>query len=315
MRLHQRSPAEAHARTFRPRKAAVYTQLKQHIDATIGSGNLREAVSSSTRSALPCASCPLLVLTCFAVSAGAAAAWRGLERVVRNALSLAQACDGRRGASPAHNCRSRLAVNTVDFFNAISMLYGMITESCTAQSCPSMCAGPKYEYRWADGVKARSPFHQLLGAMLTHPTAQVKKPIECTAPEYVLYLMEWIESQLDDETVRAGNVQETRTPCNCLTGPPTAQIFPQRPEQPFPRMFVDAVRTIFKRLFRVYAHIYHSHWDVMVSLGAEAHLNTCFKHFMYFTHAFSLIDKKELAPLAGAFRTCGDTLCSWSWLD
>ena len=41
------SLAEAHARTFRPRKAAVYTQLKQHIDATIGSGNLREAVSSS----------------------------------------------------------------------------------------------------------------------------------------------------------------------------------------------------------------------------------------------------------------------------
>ena len=78
-----------------------------------------------------------------------------------------------------------------------------------------------------------------------------------------------------------------------------AQIFPQRPEQPFPRTFVDAVRTIFKRLFRVYAHIYHSHWEVMVSLGAEAHLNTCFKHFMYFTHAFSLIDKKELAPLAG----------------
>ena len=50
----------------------------------------------------------------------------------------------------------RLAVNTVDFFNAISMLYGMITESCTAESCPSMCAGPKYEYRWADGVKART---------------------------------------------------------------------------------------------------------------------------------------------------------------
>ena len=84
--------------------------------------------------------------------------------------------------------------------------------------------------------------------------------------------------------------------------PHPAQIFPQRPDQPFPRTFVDTVRTIFKRLFRVYAHIYHSHWDVTVSLGAEAHLNTCFKHFMYFTHTFSLIDKKELAPLAGALQ-------------
>jgi hypothetical protein len=89
-----------------------------------------------------------------------------------------------------------------------------------------------------------------------------------------------------------------------------AQIFPQRPEQPFPRTFVETVRTIFKRLFRVYAHIYHSHWDVMVTLGAEAHLNTCFKHFMYFTHAFALIDKKELAPLAGARSAAQAAACA-----
>jgi MOB kinase activator 1 len=111
--------------------------------------------------------------------------------------------------------------------------------------------------------------------------------------------MEWIESQLDDETVRA---RETRgSPASdCALSRASVQIFPQRPDQPFPRTFQDTVRTIFKRLFRVFAHIYHSHWDVTVSLGAEAHLNTCFKHFMYFTHAFTLIDKKELAPLAGA---------------
>lgn len=63
------------------------------------------------------------------------------------------------------------------------MLYGLLTEACTAESCPTMNAGPKYEYRWADGVK-------------------VKKPVECSAPAYVLYLMEWVETQLDDEAVR-----------------------------------------------------------------------------------------------------------------
>ena len=47
-------------------------------------------------------------------------------------------------------------MNTVDFFNAISMLYGTLTECCTEASCPTMCAGPKYEYRWADGVKVRA---------------------------------------------------------------------------------------------------------------------------------------------------------------
>lgn len=40
----------------------------------------------------------------------------------------------------------------------------------------------RYEYRWADGV-------------------QIKKPIEVSAPKYVDYLMDWIETQLDDESI------------------------------------------------------------------------------------------------------------------
>jgi MOB kinase activator 1 len=47
----------------------------------------------------------------------------------------------------------------------------------------------------------------------------------------------------------------------------------------------------------VYAHIYHSHLEKIVELGAMAHLNTCFKHFIYFVLHFELVDKKELAPL------------------
>ena len=46
-----------------------------------------------------------------------------------------------------------VAVNTVDFFNQINMLYGTITEFCTEQSCPVMSAGPKYE------VDIRLPSH------------------------------------------------------------------------------------------------------------------------------------------------------------
>ncbi|KAL0447703.1 UNVERIFIED_CONTAM: MOB kinase activator-like 1A [Sesamum latifolium] len=178
-------------------------QLRKHIDATLGSGNLREAVR------LP----------------------------------------------PGEDINEWLAVNTVDFFNQVNLLYGTLTEFCTPENCPTMSAGPKYEYRWADGV-------------------QIKKPIEVSAPKYVEYLMDWIETQLDDES-----------------------IFPQRLGAPFPSNFRDVVKTIFKRLFRVYAHIYHSHFQKIVSLKEEAHLNTCFKHFILFTCEFTLIDKKELAPL------------------
>lgn len=68
----------------------------------------------------------------------------------------------------------------VDFFNQINMLYGTITEFCTEETCPVMSAGPKYEYHWADGQT-------------------VKKPIKCSAPKYIDYLMTWVQDQLDDE--------------------------------------------------------------------------------------------------------------------
>jgi len=75
-------------------------------------------------------------------------------------------------------------------------------------------------------------------------------------------------------------------------------IFPSKVGVPFPRNFVSLVQNIFKRLFRVYAHIYHSHFPKIVSLGEEAHLNTSFKHFIFFVQEFNLIKKQELAPLA-----------------
>eukprot|EP01087_Luapelamoeba_hula_P011660 TRINITY_DN3196_c0_g1_i1.p1 TRINITY_DN3196_c0_g1~~TRINITY_DN3196_c0_g1_i1.p1 ORF type:complete len:215 (+),score=29.48 TRINITY_DN3196_c0_g1_i1:96-740(+) len=153
-----------------------------------------------------------------------------------------------------------LAVNTVDFFNQINMLYGTIMEFCTPQDCPIMSAGPKYEYMWAD--------------------AKSKKAIKCSAPEYMENLMNWVQEQLDDET-----------------------IFPSRVGEPFIRKFPQLVSTIFKRLFRVYAHIYHSHFAQVLQLGSEAHLNTSFKHFIYFVHEFDLISKKELEPMADLIGT------------
>merc|ERR1712224_394535 len=54
----------------------------------------------------------------------------------------------------------------------------------------------------------------------------------------------------------------------------------------------------YRRLFRVYAHIYYCHFDKICELRAEGHLNTCFKHFVYFVEEFGLIpNKAELAPL------------------
>jgi hypothetical protein len=37
-------------------------------------------------------------------------------------------------------------------------------------------------------------------------------------------------------------------------------MFPHSFGTPFPPDFMDVLRTIYKRLFRVYGHIYHSHF-------------------------------------------------------
>ena len=75
-----------------------------------------------------------------------------------------------------------LAVNTIEFYNEISILYGTLMEFCTSENCPIMSAGPKYEYLWADG-------------------SSVKTPLKVSASEYIDYLMTWVENQINNETL------------------------------------------------------------------------------------------------------------------
>ncbi|VDM24028.1 unnamed protein product [Hydatigera taeniaeformis] len=52
-----------------------------------------------------------------------------------------------------------------------------------------------------------------------------------------------------------------------------------------------------KRLFRVYAHIYNVHFREVQLLDEATHLNTSFKHFVYFVLEFDLVRSVELEPL------------------
>ena len=149
-----------------------------------------------------------------------------------------------------------VAVNTVFFYNSLNVLYSVLDGSlCTDERCPTMSAGPQYEYLWADGVR-------------------VKTPIKLSAPDYVNELFDWVEEQLDDPS-----------------------IFPRGLGGAFPRDFLIIVKTILKRLFRVYAHMYHSHFRQIMALELEPHLNTCFRHFILFVQEFDLVDEKESAPM------------------
>ena len=139
----------------------------------------------------------------------------------------------------------------------------------------------RYEYFWADNKN-------------------VKKPLKCSAPDYMEYLMTWVQDQLDDEKIfpsRIGKPFYLDSISSPGLSPPQSSP-PFLADVDFPADFANVVKTIFKRLFRVYAHIYHAHLPMIESLGEEAHLNTCFKHFLLFSLEFELIDKNEMAPLA-----------------
>lgn len=98
--------------------------------------------------------------------------------------------------------------------------------------------------------------------------------VPCTAPVYIDYLFSSVQDEIDDEN-----------------------IFPSQIGKPFPLNFTKTVQTIVRRLFRVYAHVYHEHFDLIQNLKSTEHLNTSFKHFMLFIQEFKLMDLQDLEPL------------------
>jgi len=101
-----------------------------------------------------------------------------------------------------------------------------------------------------------------------------KKPTRVPAPVYIDNLLNWVNDQISNPN-----------------------LFPVDEAARFPSNFMKQVKVIYKRLFRLYAHVYWSHFEKMRTIGANAHLNTCFKHFVYFILEFDLVDKKGMAPL------------------
>ena len=62
---------------------------------------------------------------------------------------------------------------------------------------------------------------------------------------------------------------------------------------PFPRNFSTSLKTIYSRLFRIFAIVYTNHLPVLEELGALSHLNTSFKHFVMFCWEFDRLKSCE----------------------
>ena len=157
------------------------------------------------------------------------------------------------------------SLKAFEFFNYTNLFYGAISEYCTQKECPMMHAGVQSEYLWIDSQK---------------------RSVKISAPQYADYVMSWIQNLVNDESVfptKAGKfLQETKD---------------TRTDGEFPKDFHATVKQIFRQLFRILAHIYHAHYEKILHMSAEAHLNTLTAHLLAFVKEFDLIEKRELVPL------------------
>ena len=80
------------------------------------------------------------------------------------------------------------------------------------------------------------------------------------AAEYIPSVLKWASALLSDEA-----------------------LFPTSPDT--------------RRLFRIFGHIFHHHWTRAEELGILAHLNTTFRHVLFFAEEFELLAAKEFEPL------------------
>lgn len=176
---------------------------------------------------------------------------------------------------------------------------------CSATSCPRMSAGTNHSFTW---LNAR------------------REPVELPAYEYMTLMQRWISGKIDDTkifpteasgvsyalnpTLSTGSGNNGATPAQLsglISSPSSGGLGggggdPNRDwvgkRSGFPENFVDVCQTIFRQMFRVYAHLYWAHFvEPFYHLNLEKQLNSCFSHFVLTATALDMLKPHELEPM------------------
>jgi hypothetical protein len=137
-------------------------------------------------------------------------------------------------------------------------------EHCTTENCKTMNAGQKYYYYRCVSIMMLIPIN-FRYEFLWADGYKIKKPTKVTAPEYVNLLFQWIDSVTSEGLESAINGTIFCNFRSKLTNLLGELIY----------------QTIFKRLFRVWAHFYHSHYN---NVADPLKFNTMFKVCKIYIH-------------------------------
>ncbi|KAK4218201.1 Mob1/phocein [Rhypophila decipiens] len=151
---------------------------------------------------------------------------------------------------------------------------------CNPRKCPKMSAGANHSFTW-------------LNSRL--------QPVEIPAYEYFSLVQRYISGKIDDGAIfptDPSGVSYADNPAFCTPVPdqPGQQDWVGK-RSGFPPNFFETCQTIFRQMFRVYAHLYWSHFEDLFSLDLEKSANSCFSHFILTATTLNLLKKSDLEPM------------------
>eukprot|EP00525_Craspedostauros_australis_P013546 CAMPEP_0198122216 /NCGR_PEP_ID=MMETSP1442-20131203/34196_1 /TAXON_ID= /ORGANISM="Craspedostauros australis, Strain CCMP3328" /LENGTH=228 /DNA_ID=CAMNT_0043781187 /DNA_START=186 /DNA_END=872 /DNA_ORIENTATION=+ len=158
------------------------------------------------------------------------------------------------------SCAAWVAVHAIDFYNDVSTIWAVMSSDPYLNSFrPGEGFPSGVEYRWSD---------------------EPGDAVSVSAPIYIEKVLAWIAEQINDQSKFPDDDNEAEA----------LRVF-QTPQ------FAALCGQIFRRLFRVYGIIYSSFFGTLEALDMAPHLNTGFKHFMFFCTEFGLLPEREIEPL------------------
>jgi len=235
----------------------------------------------------------------------------GVAAVIRESVKLPEGGE--------YELNEWIAMNTLELFDTMNLCYGIVSQYCTDITCPKMTAGPKVTYFWAESGKKESmkitPDDNVKFSSLQTEQTDVKERAQFRSLQSQISPGSGDNKEKEKDKRLVSSAQEDSKSCckakfKSYPAPRYIEkvviwvseqfrnpsLFPTA-NTAFSSEFMPAVKKIMSRMFRVYAHVYHNHWEKVKSLGAEPHVNTSFKHFYYFAQEFNLLDEKELVPM------------------
>uniref|UniRef100_A0A1Y1K805 Mob1/phocein family protein n=1 Tax=Photinus pyralis TaxID=7054 RepID=A0A1Y1K805_PHOPY len=153
---------------------------------------------------------------------------------------------------------------------------------CNPSTCPTMSAGKNHSYPWLN---------------------KRLEPTELPAHEYIALMQRWISGKIDNVTIFPTDPSTVSyAPNSALVQDTLIKVTGADgwigKRSGFPEDFSSTCRTIFLQMFRVYSHLYWSHFvEPFYHLNLEKQLNSCFSHFLMTATALDMLQPDHLEPM------------------